>query len=250
MPSDIPMPNHEGIPMPNHEGIPMPNPEGDDLARMRVDYGLTGSSDESRDDLDLDPAALADGWLSLLRRWFAAAVATGVTEPNAMVLATVDEQGRPASRTVLCKGIDDDGLTFFTNYESDKGRHLAANPYASATFLWLQAHRQVTVRGPVVRVPAEETEAYWRTRPRGSRLGAWASRQSRPVAERADLERALVEAAERYEVDDDIPVPPFWGGFRIRPESVEFWQGRPNRLHDRLRTRLVDGRWITERLQP
>jgi len=230
--------------------IPLPRPEGDDLARMRVDYSPAGPSGESPADRDLTPDDVAEGWILLLRKWFASAVATAVPEPNAMVLATVDEHGHPATRTVLCKRIDADGLTFFTNFESDKGRHLAAHPYASATFLWLPMYRQVTVRGSVVRVPDEETLAYWRTRPRGSRLGAWASQQSRPVGDRADLEHALVEAAERYDIDDDIPVPPFWGGFRIVPESVEFWQGRPNRLHNRVRTRWADGRWITERLQP
>lgn len=224
---------------------------GDDLAAMRVDYAPAGPTDESPDDLDLDPARVAEGWLPVLRRWLAVAVATDVPEPNAMVLATVDDRGRPATRTVLCKKIDENGLTFFTNYESDKGLHLAVHPYASATFLWLSVYRQITVRGPVEPVSAAETAAYWRTRPRGSQLGAWASQQSRPVAERADLERALVEAAERFGVDDEIPVPPFWGGFRIRPETVEFWQGRPNRLHNRVRARWAeDGRWITERLQP
>lgn len=234
--------------------IPLPRPEGDELATMRVDYtpDVTGGgpSGASVDDRDVEPADLTGGWDRLLRTWFAAAVAAAVPEPNAMVLATVDEHGHPATRTVLCKKIDADGLAFYTNFESDKGRHLAARPYASATFLWLPIYRQVTVRGPVVRVPDDETLAYWRTRPRGSRLGAWASQQSRPVGDRVELERALVEAAEQYDIDDDIPVPAFWGGFRIVPESVEFWQGRPNRLHNRVRTRSVDGRWIAERLQP
>ncbi|MEU5840695.1 pyridoxamine 5'-phosphate oxidase [Rhodococcus sp. NPDC047139] len=217
---------------------------------MRVDYTPAGPAGESPADRDLTPDDVAAGWLPLLHTWFASAVAAGVPEPNAMVLATVDTHGHPATRTVLCKKLDADGLAFFTNFESDKGRHLAALPYASATLLWLPMYRQVTVRGPVVRVPDEETLAYWRTRPRGSRLGAWASQQSRPVKDRFDLEHALVEVAEQYALDDDIPVPPFWGGFRIVPETVEFWQGRPNRLHNRVRTRSVDGRWITERLQP
>lgn len=199
---------------------------------------------------DLEPDEVAAGWSPLVRDWLATAVEAGAPEPNAMVVATVDEHGRPATRTVLCKGIDAEGITFFTNYDSDKGRHLAAAPYASATFLWLPLHRQVTVRGGVVRVSAEETADYWRTRPRGSRLGAWASRQSQPIESRSDLEHALVEAGERFGPGDDIPVPPFWGGFRIVPDSVEFWQGRPDRLHNRIRARLVDGRWVATRLQP
>ena len=216
---------------------------------MRADYDIAGAEAALSD--ELDPALVSDGWLPLFGRWLATAVTAAVPEPNAMVLATVDEAGNPATRTVLCKGIGPDGITFFTNYESDKGRHLTAHPYASATFLWLPLHRQITVRGRVERVAAEETAEYWRTRPRGSRLGAWASRQSRPVASRADLEHALVEAGREYgRGSDDIPVPPFWGGFRIHPDVVEFWQGRPDRLHDRIRMRLVDGAWSAQRLQP
>ncbi|MGW0018659.1 pyridoxamine 5'-phosphate oxidase [Rhodococcus sp. NPDC003382] len=217
---------------------------------MRVDYAKAGPEGAASVDADLEPEDLAGGWLSLLRRWLADAIAAEVPEPNAMVLGTVDEDGRPVTRTVLCKDIDADGVTFFTNYESNKGRQLAARPYASATFAWLPVHRQVTVRGPVTRVSAEETAEYWHTRPRGSRLGAWASRQSQPIESRAALEQAMIEVGERYGVDEDIPVPPFWGGLRIVPESVEFWQGRPNRLHNRVLTRLVDGQWSTVRLQP
>lgn len=217
---------------------------------MRVDYANAGPGGGASADADLEPEHLTGGWLPLLRRWLAEAVAAEVPEPNAMVLGTVDEDGRPVTRTVLCKDIDEDGVTFFTNYESNKGRQLAARPYASVTFAWLPVHRQVTVRGPVTRVAAEETAEYWHTRPRGSRLGAWASQQSQPIESRAALEQAMVAAGERYGVDEDIPVPPFWGGLRISPESVEFWQGRPNRLHNRVLTRLVDGEWSTVRLQP
>lgn len=217
---------------------------------MRVDYTPAAPRGTAPDDRDLDPRDLDDGWVPVARRWLATAVAAGTPEPNAMVLGTVDEDGRPATRTVLCKDLDDDGVTFFTNYGSAKARHLEAVPYASATFLWLPLYRQITVRGSVTKVSQEVTDAYWRTRPRGSRLGAWASYQSRPVASRAELEHALVEAGDRFGVDADIPVPPFWGGFRIVPDSVEFWQGRPNRLHNRVRSRLVDGAWRAERLQP
>lgn len=219
------------------------------FASMRVNYTPSAPVEESPD-IDLGPGDLDDGWLPCARRWLAAAVSAGVPEPNAIVLGTVDELGHPATRTVLCKGIDTDGVTFFTNYGSDKARHLDAVPYASATFVWLPLHRQISIRGPVTRVSAEETQTYWRTRPRGSQLGAWASAQSQPVASRKDLDHALVEAGERFGIDDDIPVPPFWGGFRISPDFVEFWQGRPNRMHNRVRTRLVDGRWHTQRLQP
>ncbi|MCK0089476.1 pyridoxamine 5'-phosphate oxidase [Rhodococcus sp. HNM0563] len=216
---------------------------------MRVDY-TPATPVTASPETDLTPEDLADGWFPLARRWLADAVSAGAPEPNAIVLGTVDEHGHPATRTVLCKGIDVDGVTFFTNYGSDKARHLDAVPYASATFVWLPLHRQIGIRGQVTRIPAEETETYWRTRPRGSQLGAWASHQSQPVASRADLDHALVEAGERFGVDDDIPRPPFWGGFRISPEFVEFWQGRPNRMHNRVRSRLVDGRWYTQRLQP
>ncbi|MFD6674801.1 pyridoxamine 5'-phosphate oxidase [Rhodococcus zopfii] len=217
---------------------------------MRVDYANAGPGGAAFAAVDLEPEHLAGGWLPLLRQWLAEAVAAEVPEPNAMVLGTVDEDGRPVTRTVLCKDIDADGVTFFTNYDSNKGRQLAAVPYASATFAWLPVHRQVTVRGPVMRVSAEETAEYWHTRPRGSRLGAWASRQSQPIESRAALEHAMVEAGDRFGVDKDIPVPPFWGGLRISPESVEFWQGRADRLHNRVLTRLVDGQWSTVRLQP
>jgi len=217
---------------------------------MRADYNPSDPAETLS--ADLGPALASDGWLPLFRQWLATAVEAAVPEPNAMVLATVDENGDPATRTVLCKAVGPEGITFFTNYESDKGRHLAAHPYASVTFLWLPLHRQVTVRGRVDRVAPEETAAYWRTRPRGSRLGAWASQQSRPVASRTDLEHALVEAGREYGLgsDEDIPVPSFWGGFRISPDTVEFWQGRPDRLHDRIRMRLVDGAWSVRRLQP
>ncbi|AUM16335.1 Pyridoxine 5'-phosphate oxidase [Rhodococcus ruber] len=234
----------------NAEGLPPSAAEHADLASMRVDYTPAGPQGASAVDEDLEPEWLTDGWLPVLRRWLRDAAAAGLPEPNAMVLGTVDEHGRPVTRTVLCKGVDADGVAFFTNYDSDKGRQLAATPYASATFTWVPIFRQVTVRGPVERVGAQETAEYWHSRPRGSRLGAWASQQSRPIESRAALEHALVEVAERYGMDAEIPVPPHWGGLRIRPESVEFWQGRPNRLHNRVRTRLVDGRWLTERLQP
>ncbi|MFM1724156.1 MULTISPECIES: pyridoxamine 5'-phosphate oxidase [Rhodococcus] len=216
---------------------------------MRVSYGEIGPQRPVVEP-DLEPSWLDDGWVALARRWVEEAVEAGLPEPNAMVLGTVDADGHPCTRTVLCKGFDADGVQFFTNYDSDKGRQLTATPYASVTFTWIQLAHQLTVRGPVERTSENTTSEYWNSRPRGSRLGAWASDQSRPIATRADLEDRLVDAGRRFGVDGDIPVPTHWGGFRIRPEWVEFWQGRPNRMHNRVRTRLVDGVWIVERLQP
>ncbi|AVP67506.1 pyridoxamine 5'-phosphate oxidase [Prescottella equi] len=216
---------------------------------MRVSYGEIGPQRPVVEP-DLEPSWLDDGWVALARRWVEEAVEAGLPEPNAMVLGTVDADGHPCTRTVLCKGFDEDGVQFFTNYDSDKGRQLAATPYASVTFAWIPLAHQLTVRGPVVKTSESTTSEYWNSRPRGSRLGAWASDQSRPIDTRADLESRLVDAGRRFGVDGDIPVPAHWGGFRIRPESVEFWQGRPNRMHNRIRTRLVDGAWTVERLQP
>lgn len=213
----------------------------DHLAGMRVEYG----SVEKDGSPDLDEAWLADGWLALFRTWLADAQRAGVVEPNAMVLATV-AAGRPVSRSVLCKGVDETGITFFTNYESAKGAELAAVPYASVTFPWYQLGRQVHIRGPVSRVDPRVTEQYWSQRPRGSQLGAWASHQSQPIASRAALLDLLAEVTARFADAEHIPVPPNWGGYLIGPEVVEFWQGRENRVHNRIR---VAGGHI-ERLQP
>ncbi|MBY4127834.1 pyridoxamine 5'-phosphate oxidase [Rhodococcus fascians] len=205
---------------------------------MRVDYG-------EPEDLDVD--ALAGGWFPLAQQWLADAVAADLSEPNAIVLGTVDEAGRPATRTVLCKGLDADGVVFYTNYDSDKGRALTANPYASVTFPWIASARQLTVRGSVVKVDAETTETYWRTRPRGSQLGAWASEQSRPVGSREELAAKLAEVTATFD-GVEVPVPPNWGGFRVEPETVEFWQGRTSRMHNRIRLTVASG--VIERLQP
>ena len=214
--------------------------EPHDLAAMRVNYG---------GDRDLDETWLDDGWEPLLRSWLAEAVAAAVFEPNAMVLATVDPAGWPATRTVLCKGMSDQGVVFYTNHGSDKARHLAVTPYASATFAWPLIGRQVTLRGTVGQVDRETTQRYWQSRPRGSQLGAWASDQSRPIGSRADLDRALADVSARF--PGEIPVPDDWGGFLLAPRIVEFWQGRENRLHNRIRlTADADRRWIAERLQP
>ena len=196
-----------------------------------------------------DETELAADWLSQLQGWFDEAVADpAVVEANAVQVATVDAEGRPDVRTVLMKGLDERGLVFFTNYDSAKGAALAAHPVAAAVFSWLPLERQVRLRGTCTRVTRAETEAYFATRPRGSQLGAWASPQSSPVASRAVLDDRLAEVTARFPAE--VPPPPDWGGYLLAPDSVEFWQGRPNRLHDRLRFRLVDGTWSVERLAP
>lgn len=213
----------------------------DHLATMRTEYG--SAEKDGSPDLDID--WLDDGWLALLRSWISDAERAGVAEPNAMVLATVKD-GRPVSRSVLCKGVDEAGITFFSNYDSAKGDELAATPYASATFPWYLLNRQVHIRGPVTKVDPQATESYWSKRPRGSQLGAWASRQSHPIASRAALVDQLAEVTARFADSEQVPVPPNWGGYRIAAAEVEFWQGREDRLHNRIR--VVDGR--IERLQP
>jgi pyridoxamine 5'-phosphate oxidase len=219
----------------------MAGPDNEHLAAMRVEYG----SVEKDGSPDLDVDWLDDGWVALLRKWIDDAERAGVAEPNAMVLATVDS-GRPVSRSVLCKGVAETGITFFTNYDSAKGTELAATPYASATFPWYQLGRQFHIRGPVTKVDFEATENYWSKRPRGSQLGAWASAQSRPIESRGALLDQLAEVTARFADDDCVPVPPNWGGYLIAPEVVEFWQGREDRLHNRIR--VVGDR--IERLQP
>lgn len=209
---------------------------------MRAEYG----SVEKDGSPDLDVDWLADGWVVLLRKWIDDAERAGLAEPNAMVVATADARGRPVSRSVLCKSVDETGITFFTNYDSAKGVELAANPYASATFPWFGLGRQVHVRGPVSKVTADATADYWSKRPRGSQLGAWASAQSRPIGSRADLLAQLAEVTERFAGLDEVPVPPDWGGYLLAPEIVEFWQGREDRLHNRIK--LTGDR--VERLQP
>jgi pyridoxamine 5'-phosphate oxidase len=188
--------------------------------------------------------------LALFRDWHGRAIEAGVTLPEAMTLATADEAGRPTARTVLLKGVDERGFVFFTNYESRKGRQLEANPNAALVFLWhTEPRRQVLVTGSVERVPLGESEAYFATRDVGSRLGAWASRQSSPLESRTELERAYSDAEERF--GDDVPLPSWWGGYVLRPETVEFWESRPNRLHERIRyTRADDGSWQTALLAP
>lgn len=197
---------------------------------------------------------VADTWLEQFRRWFAEAAADpGIVEVNAMQLATADAEGHPAVRTVLVKGIDERGLVFFTNYASAKARDLEATGWAAAVFVWLAHERQIRVSGAVARVSRAETEAYFATRPRESQIGAWASPQSQVVRSRADLDARVTEIEQRF-AGQPIPAPPNWGGYRIRPSAVEFWQGRPGRLHDRILFRTEDpadgSPWTRERLAP
>jgi pyridoxamine 5'-phosphate oxidase len=183
------------------------------------------------------------------RQWFDEAIRAELLEPNAMTLATVAPDGSPAARIVLLKGLDDTGFVFFTNYESAKGRQLAHQPRACLLFFWGELERQVRITGQVERLPEEESLAYFRSRPRGSQLGAWASPQSRVIASRDELDAQLTQLEARY-ADADIPLPPFWGGYRVIPAAVEFWQGRPSRLHDRLLYTRAGGEWTRVRLAP
>jgi pyridoxamine 5'-phosphate oxidase len=188
--------------------------------------------------------------IEVFREWFDAARAGGLELPEAMTLATVDAEGRPSARTVLLKSADERGFVFFTNYESRKGRELAENPGAALVFHWAQEpRRQVLVTGTVERISEAESDAYYTTRPVGSRLAAWASRQSRPISGREELERAYAEVEQAH--GEDPPRPPFWGGYLLVPETIEFWESRPNRLHERLRyTRGSKGEWEAGQLAP
>lgn len=195
------------------------------------------------DERDLDPDPLRQ-----FERWFADAGGAGLEVPEAMTLATATPDGRPSARMVLLKGADERGFAFYTSYESRKGRELAANPHAALLFHWQPLGRQVRIEGAVERMSEAESGAYFRTRPLGSRLAAWASPQSRPLADRAELERLYAEAVER--LGDDPPLPPHWGGFRLVPEAYEFWQHGDDRLHDRIRYELDAVGWSRTRLAP
>ena len=211
------------------------------IADLRRDYSLAGLSEQ---DLAADP-------VQQFQKWFQEAVAAEITEPNAMVLATVDASGQPSSRVVLLKAVDTRGFSFFTNYESRKGHELAGNPRASLTFPWIALERQICITGSVRKLSREESAAYFKLRPRNSRLGAWASpKQSEVVGSRAALEERMKQLETQYP-GEDIPLPPYWGGYVLAPVEIEFWQGRPSRLHDRLRyARQPDGSWKIGRLSP
>jgi pyridoxamine 5'-phosphate oxidase len=188
--------------------------------------------------------------LELFREWFETARENGLELPEAMTLATADSEGRPSARTVLLKGVDERGFVFFTNYDSRKGRELSSNPRGALVFLWhMDPRRQVLVQGRVERVPREESEAYFATRPRGSRLAALVSHQSQPIESRLQLERDFEQAELTH--SDEVPLPDHWGGFALWPEAIEFWESRPNRLHERTRySRDTEGRWRVEELAP
>lgn len=211
-----------------------------EIANMRKEY-LWGGLSEA--DMDADP-------IRQFEMWYQHAEAAKLPEPNAMTLATATPEGQPSARIVLLKSYGAFGFTFFTNFESRKGRELTTNPRAALLFFWPELQRQIRIEGTVERVAEAESDAYFASRPVGSRLGAWASRQSEVIPGRDGLEARVRELAERY-AESEVPRPSFWGGFRVRPLAIEFWQGRPDRLHDRLRYVLGEtDRWRLERLSP
>jgi pyridoxamine 5'-phosphate oxidase len=210
-----------------------------DLARQRREFQARG----------LTRADLPDRPIELWRRWLADADVAGLAESNAMVVSTVDPDGMPSSRTVLCKGADDEGFVFFTNYRSRKGLALASEPRVALLFPWHELSRQVIVNGVAAPTSAEESQAYFASRPRGAQLSASASEQSQAVSGRDVLESRVAELDAAF-AGTTVPCPPHWGGYRVRPTSIEFWQGRADRLHDRLRYLAREDHWVVERLSP
>jgi len=210
------------------------------LADLRSEYTQRGLSE---DEVAADP-------FTQFQTWFSDALAAHLAMPNAMTLATATRDGKPSARIVLLKGFDERGFVFYSNYESQKGHDLAENPWASLVFLWAELERQVRIEGPVEYFSAAESDAYFQSRPRGSQLGACISQQSQVISSREILDERFQQLMAEHP-DRDVARPPYWGGYRLSPTSLEFWQGRPNRLHDRLRYRfLPDGRWLLERLSP
>ncbi len=209
------------------------------IAELRTNYSKGGLR---RHDLLLDPMAQ-------FKKWFDEAIQAEILEPNAMTLATVDQHGQPSCRVVLLKIADDRGFSFFTNYTSRKGEELARNSHAALNFFWPTLERQICIRGECSRLSREESQTYFSSRPVGSQLGAWVSNQSMPVPDREFLEAKLDQVSAQFK-SQPIPVPDQWGGYALRPISIEFWQGRPDRLHDRFRYSRLDGTWLIERLSP
>ena len=210
-----------------------------DAASLRKEYTRAGL-----DEADMHPDPIVQ-----FNAWFEETLAAGLHEPNAMIVATATANGRPSARTVLLKGYDERGFVFYTNYEGRKARELDANPACALLFYWGELERQVRIEGCASRISNEESDAYFASRPRGSRLGAWASEQSRPVEDRRVLEERVRDLEAEYE-GRGVPRPPFWGGYRVEPDTIEFWQGRENRLHDRLVYSRVGDGWRIDRLQP
>lgn len=210
------------------------------LAALRRNYALESLSES---DTAADPFAQ-------FKAWFSEALNSQLLEPNAMTLATADRQGRPSARIVLLKGLDEKGFVFYTNYESRKGREMAENPQAALLFNWLELERQIRIEGAIEKVSAAESEAYFQSRPVGSQIGAWASPQSRVIDSREALEQRVAAAQAQYQGLSVLPLPPFWGGYRLVPDVVEFWQGRESRLHDRIRYTWTENTWHKARLAP
>ncbi len=198
----------------------------------------------------LNESDLAPSPFTQFRRWYEEAVAANVIEPNAMTLATATRDGVPSARTILLKGFDERGFVFYTNYESQKGKELAENPNAALVFYWASFERQIRITGVINKISSEESESYFRSRPKGAQLGAWVSLQSQVIPNREVLEERLTELMNELADTENIPVPPYWGGYCLAPREIEFWQGRINRLHDRFRYTRLNGDWKIERLSP